>query len=193
MLALALAVGLGQLLAVAVHAGTWWLRRHALTVIAAFGALCFVFALLLTFSDFGDLPRQDEGGPTQRELHAQLLTALWWFIAFCLGTSGLGFYHGLLLSRRCNWPLWIGATLAIVSEISIAVLIESCVLWRFAWQLSGRMSFSEQHRIYFWSSRSLLVTLVFLALFRPLFLKLLRAIFQTIKPLSAATPEATSR
>lgn len=169
---------LGQTLAVGVHAGTWWLRKRALGIFATVGALCgAVISLFVLFVLSRIVYDEDSNWAAAiTAMHQrEYLIALCWFLAFCLGLVLLGLYHSFLLEKRWRWQFWVGTSLALWAEIALA------------WWLSGRLAnFSEQllgptnspawlqgHNI--WSFGSYALTLIVLALFRPLALKVQRS------------------
>ena len=170
---------LGQSLAVGVHAGTWWLRRHALGALATVGALCGTIISLSILFILGMITYDEDGNwpAATAALHQhEYLVALSWFAAFCLGVILLGLHQSYQLEGRWQWRLWAGASLALWAEIA------------FAWWLSGRLAnFSEMllgptrspawlsgHNA--WSFGTYAVTLLILAFFHPLFLRLTRSL-----------------
>ncbi len=170
---------LGHLLAVGVHSGTWWLRKRALGETAALGALCCaVISLFVLFVLSVNLYDEDGNWPAEvAAAHQQEFTiALCWFGAFCLATVWLGLYHSYLLEKRWQWKLWAGTFLALWFELALA------------WWLSGRLAdFSEQllgptssaswlrgHNP--WSFGPYALTLITLALFHPLALRIVRGL-----------------
>lgn len=172
---------LGQLLAVGVHVGTWWLRARAPGWIWSMGLLTLLMSVAAFYvagslDGYGDMDGQfltDQQFQAQKELAYQgQLELIRWTALFCFSVAALGLYHSFLTDEPWEWPMALGATVATWGEIGVGLCLYVGLLYPASWLrpqfLIDNPNFS------FWPSNFFAATLLALALFRPLALKVTR-------------------
>ena len=171
MLTVLLLIFLGQGLALGLHIGTWWLRQWAPVAMWIAG----FFLLLVSFVPAGLLfiwtYHQDPSGMSTPAQIAVQYQRAWQFAAWAALFYGavclVGLYHSFLLKGRPRF--WSGATCALWAEFGVAF-----VVWFLLDNLSGRWMGTEYRNYDLWPCSIFALTLIVLALFRPLALRVAR-------------------
>lgn len=157
------AIAAGNALAWMIHGTTWWLRRHCLWLMVLIGVPCVALAALLSLF-YVESPAWAKSYLTPAQIERDFHQACFRFIIVWASFVFVGWLHAPQLreGRRRSVKLWLAATLCAFAEAVLA-------LWLGVW---GANKVVWPHSYGFWSppwfGGSLAVTLLLLALLRPL-------------------------